>query len=97
MKCLNLNEKLKLNSLNLKRRGKYVDRRITVSTVNHLNQNPKRRRTKHIRDYMKSPVVTVTSDTLIQDAQKMMQEYDIRYLPVVDKGKLVGLITQDRI
>jgi len=51
----------------------------------------------YIRDYMKSPVVTVTSDTLIHDAQKLMQEYDIRRLPVVDKGKLVGLITQDRI
>ena len=51
----------------------------------------------YIRDYMKSPVVTVTSDTLLHDAQQIMQEYDIRRLPVVDKRKLVGLITQDRI
>ena len=51
----------------------------------------------YIREYMKSPVITVTSDTLTQDAQKIMQEHDIRRLPVVDKGKLVGLVTQDRI
>ena len=51
----------------------------------------------YIRDYMKSPVITVTSNTLLHDAQKIMQEYDIRRLPVVDKGKLVGLITQDGI
>ena len=51
----------------------------------------------YIREYMTSPVVTVTSDTLIHDAQKMMQEHGIRRLPVVDRGKLVGLVTQDRL
>lgn len=51
----------------------------------------------YIREYMKSPVITVTSDTLIHDAQKIMQEHKIRRLPVVDGKKLVGLITQDRL
>ena len=38
--------------------------------------------------------ITVSSDTLVLDAQKIMQENNIRRLPVVEKGKLVGIITK---
>ena len=52
----------------------------------------------YVKEYMSSAVVTTEPDALILDAQKLMQEHHIRRLPVVDKGgKLVGLITQDRL
>ena len=41
--------------------------------------------------------ITVTSDTMIQDAEKIMRDNKIRRLPVVDKGKLVGIITKDKL
>jgi acetoin utilization protein AcuB len=41
----------------------------------------------------KNPI-TVDSETLVLDAQRMMKENNIRRLPVVDKGKLVGIVTQ---
>jgi acetoin utilization protein AcuB len=41
----------------------------------------------------KNPM-TVDSETLVLDAQKIMKENNIRRLPVVDKGKLVGMITK---
>jgi acetoin utilization protein AcuB len=41
----------------------------------------------------KNPI-TVESDTLVLDAQKIMRENNIRRLPVVDKGKLKGIITK---
>jgi len=47
-----------------------------------------------IRDVMTRNPVTVDSETLIMDARKIMKERKIRRLPVVDKGKLVGIITQ---
>ncbi len=47
-----------------------------------------------IRDMMKRNPITVDSDTLVLDAQKIMRENNIRRLPVVDKGKLVGIVTQ---
>jgi acetoin utilization protein AcuB len=47
-----------------------------------------------IRDVMTKNPVTVESDTLILDAQKKMKEFNVRRLPVVDKGKLVGIVTQ---
>ena len=41
----------------------------------------------------KNPI-TIDSDTYVLDAQKIMRENNIRRLPVVDKGKLVGIVTQ---
>jgi acetoin utilization protein AcuB len=41
----------------------------------------------------KNPV-TADSETLVLDAQKIMKENNIRRLPIVDKGKLVGIVTQ---
>jgi len=43
---------------------------------------------------MKKPVITVTPDTLLDDALMTMHENHIRRLPVVDDGKLVGLVTR---
>ena len=50
-----------------------------------------------IKEFMHSDVVTITSDALLSDAQKTMTEQNVHRLPVVDGGKLVGLLTQDRI
>ncbi|HMK77778.1 MAG TPA: CBS and ACT domain-containing protein [Thermodesulfobacteriota bacterium] len=47
-----------------------------------------------IRDVMTRNPVTVDSETLVLDAQKIMKENNIRRLPVVDKGKLVGMVTK---
>jgi len=47
-----------------------------------------------IKDVMTRNPITVESDTLVLDAQKIMRENNIRRLPVVDKGKLVGIVTQ---
>jgi len=47
-----------------------------------------------IRDVMTKNPITVDSETLVLDAQKIMKENNIRRLPVVDKGTLVGIVTQ---
>jgi acetoin utilization protein AcuB len=47
---------------------------------------------------MTTKLITVTADTLLHDAEKLMKDNRIRRLPVVDnKGKLVGLITRDKL
>ena len=51
----------------------------------------------YVREYLKSPVITITSATLIHNAQKIIQEHKIHHLPVVDRGKLLGVVTQGRI
>lgn len=51
----------------------------------------------YIKDYMTTDVITVNSDTLINDAQNIMRNKGIQRLPVVDKGRLVGLVTREKI
>jgi CBS domain-containing protein len=43
---------------------------------------------------MSSPLVSIHSDTPNQEAVKIMLKHGIRRLPVVDRGKLVGIVTQ---
>jgi acetoin utilization protein AcuB len=50
-----------------------------------------------IRDIMTWDVVTVSSDTPIMEARKIMNAHNVRRLPVVDKGKLMGMISRDGI
>lgn len=47
-----------------------------------------------IRDVMTKNPITIDSDTLVLDAQRIMKENNIRRLPIVDKGKLVGIVTK---
>jgi acetoin utilization protein AcuB len=46
-----------------------------------------------IKYWMTKEPITVTPDTLAVDAQKVMKENKIRRLPVIEKGKLVGIVT----
>jgi CBS domain-containing protein len=42
---------------------------------------------------MSSPVVTVELDTSVQDCMRVMTERRIRHLPVVEGGRVVGMIS----
>jgi len=46
-----------------------------------------------VRDIMKAPVVTVPADTRLQDAYRIMRDSGIRHLPVMDEGRLAGVVT----
>lgn len=50
-----------------------------------------------VKDIMTWNVITVSSDTPVMETRKIMDTHKIRRLPVVDKGKLVGIVTMDRI
>lgn len=66
-----------------------VTERDVVEKIASRGVNPD---TVKVRDIMSSPVITCTSDTLVSDAVKLMRERRIRHLPIVDKGKLVGIV-----
>jgi acetoin utilization protein AcuB len=46
-----------------------------------------------VRDWMSHDVVSVTPDTLLPEAEKLLINHTIRRLPVVEDGRLVGIIT----
>ncbi|MBU2552423.1 MAG: CBS and ACT domain-containing protein [Proteobacteria bacterium] len=50
-----------------------------------------------IKHWMTTDPITVTPDTLIVDAKKIMKDHRIRRLPVVEKGKLAGIVTYRNI
>jgi len=47
-----------------------------------------------VSNWMSSPVVTVTPETRLAEARKLIEEKQIRALPVLKNGKLVGIITK---
>ena len=47
-----------------------------------------------IRDWMTTDVITATPETSMLKVSKMMKEYDIRRVPVVDaQNKVVGIVS----
>lgn len=48
-----------------------------------------------VKDIMTTNVVTISSNTPVLEARKIMEVHSVRRLPVVDKGKLVGMVTKN--
>jgi len=46
-----------------------------------------------VENWMNPKVITVDADDSMLDATKILKEHNIRHLPVLEKGKLVGIIT----
>jgi CBS domain-containing protein len=51
---------------------------------------------KDVGSFMKRPLISVSPDTAVVDALDLMRKKDIRRLPVVNKGKLEGIVTVHR-
>jgi acetoin utilization protein AcuB len=47
----------------------------------------------HVRTMMHTAVVTVTPDTSLAAAQRLMRTHHIRHVPVVAGPRLVGIVT----
>jgi len=50
-----------------------------------------------VKDIMTKNVITITSDTYVLDAERIMDQNRIGRLPVVDGGKLVGIVTKNDV
>ncbi len=49
--------------------------------------------TKIAREIYTNPLVVIEQSATVDDAAKLMQDWQIKHLPVTNKGKLVGMIT----
>lgn len=50
-----------------------------------------------VKDFMRTKVISVPSNTSLYDARKIMVENKIKRLPIVDNGKLVGITSLNKI
>ncbi len=50
-----------------------------------------------VKDWMTKDVVTVSPDTPMLDAHQVMREKKIRRVPVVQNGKVVGIVTRSDV
>lgn len=50
-----------------------------------------------VRDVMRGPVITIKLEEHLGDALIIMSERNIRHLPVIERGKLVGILTEREI
>src|ERR1019366_5332650 len=47
-----------------------------------------------VRNWMQANPMTVPSDTLVSEAKRLLSENNLHALPVVDDGRLRGLVTR---
>jgi CBS domain-containing protein len=64
--------------------------RDMLSRVINESRDPKRTKVMRI---MSKPIVTASADMRAGDAAKLMLERNIKKLPIVENGKLVGLVS----
>ncbi|HEX9878880.1 MAG TPA: CBS domain-containing protein, partial [Candidatus Binatia bacterium] len=53
----------------------------------------KRKQIEHVRDRMSKLPLTVTSGDSLQSALDLLYKHNVRELPVMDHGRLVGIVT----
>lgn len=52
-----------------------------------------KKKARFVQDCMSAAPVTITSDDSLQTAQDLLRSRNVRELPVVDHGRLVGIVT----
>ncbi|MBE0479555.1 MAG: CBS domain-containing protein [Dehalococcoidia bacterium] len=51
----------------------------------------------HVSDVMSTNVVTIPGHTSLAEARRILDAHGFRRLPVVDRGRLVGIVTKDAL
>ncbi len=64
---------------------------LSAGEITYLLSNIK------ISSIMSKNVIAISSDSLLEEAATMMRNNDIGFLPVVENGKLIGVITKNDI
>ncbi|MFH7818830.1 CBS domain-containing protein [Neobacillus thermocopriae] len=68
--------------------GMITDRDIVIRCI--AEKHPA---SSKVQDIMSDQLITVSPDTTTREAAKLMAKHQIRRLPVVENGKLVGIVS----
>jgi acetoin utilization protein AcuB len=93
----NLNTALEVMERNKVRRLPVVTRGALVGIITKSDILAQRERDGTVADVMKKTVLTVPPDETIEAAAQLMLQRKISGVPVVEEGKLVGMITESDV
>jgi acetoin utilization protein AcuB len=66
----------------------------TTGMSNAVQQRPRTREFPTIRQYMTPTPHTIARSQSLSTARRLMREYDVRHLPVLEGGQIVGLLSE---
>ena len=72
------------------------DRPVAIISERDIIKATLERKTK-VKDVMDKNFIVISSDTKFYDISRYLREKNIKRFPVVDNGKLIGLITESDI
>ncbi len=70
---------------------------IYLESYKNFKKEFKKFTASKVKDLMSKKIITVSPDDTVQDAATIMSEEDVNRLPVLEDGKLVGIITRGDI
>jgi CBS domain-containing protein len=92
----NLMDKLKIGSVVITNRGAPVGI-VTEGDVSRAVAKKLDVENVKLRAVMSQPLITAKREMRLEEAAKLMADANVKKLPVVDYGKLVGMVTQTDI
>ncbi len=74
--------------------GKVIGILTEKDIIRQVLAKGKNYKTVKVKDIMSSPVKTVRPETDVEEGFRIMRDLNIERLPVVDKGRLIGIVTE---
>jgi CBS domain-containing protein len=87
----------KVGSLLIVENGELVGIMTERDILNRVVMSTKNPENMEVREIMSTNPITITEDETLEDAAKKLTQHKIKKLPVVQNGKLIGIITDTDI
>ncbi|OYT55083.1 MAG: inosine-5-monophosphate dehydrogenase [Candidatus Altiarchaeales archaeon ex4484_2] len=71
-----------------------ITRKDIIHKIIAKNQNPKE---INVEEVMSSPLLTIPAHTPVEECARIMQKTGLRHLPVTEKDKITGIVTNSEI
>lgn len=75
----------------------FLDGLITITSMKHLEKEVQKVTATNVKDIMTHSPTTVKPDTDVETVATLMVEKNFHTLPVVDEGKLVGIVGKEDV
>jgi CBS-domain-containing membrane protein len=75
----------------------FLDGLITITSMKHLEKEVQKVTATNVKDIMTHSPTTVTPDTDVETVATLMVEKNFHTLPVVEAGKLIGIVGKEDV